>query len=112
MFVYSLIYIDINGFINYFFIFKKRVYFFIFLIYTSRSKYFDGGDGMMNVDVLWSNFKNQIKEELTSLAYNTWFKDTELYKLNDGIAYIIVPMPIHKKHLMENFSNIMKEKLF
>ena len=67
---------------------------------------------MMNVDVLWSNFKNQIKEELTSLAYNTWFNDTELYKLNDGIAYIIVPMPIHKKHLMENFSNIMKEKLF
>ena len=67
---------------------------------------------MMNVDVLWSNFKNQIKEELTSLAYNTWFDETELYKLNDGIAYIIVPMPIHKKHLIENFSTLMKEKLY
>ena len=65
----------------------------------------------MNVDILWSNFLGQIKEELTSLSFNTWFSDTELYKLDDGKAYIIVPMPIHKKHLMENFSTLMSEKL-
>ena len=65
----------------------------------------------MNVDILWSNFLSQIKEELTSLSYNTWFSETELYKLEDGKAYIIVPMPIHKKHLIENFSTIMSEKL-
>ncbi len=65
----------------------------------------------MNVDILWSNFLGQIKEELTSLSYNTWFSETELYKLENGKAYIIVPMPIHKKHLMDNFSTIMVEKL-
>lgn len=65
----------------------------------------------MNVDILWSNFLGQIKEELTSLSYNTWFSETELYKLENGKAYIIVPMPIHKKHLMDNFSTIMTEKL-
>lgn len=65
----------------------------------------------MNVDILWSNFLSQIKEELTSLSYNTWFSETELYKLEDGKAYIIVPMPIHKKHLMENFSTLMVEKI-
>ena len=65
----------------------------------------------MNVDILWSNFLAQIKEQLSSLAYNTWFSETELYKLEDGKAYIIVPMPIHKKHLMDNFSTIMNEKL-
>lgn len=65
----------------------------------------------MNVDILWSNFLMQIKEELTSLSYNTWFSETELYKLEDGKAYIIVPMPIHKKHLIDNFSTIMVEKL-
>lgn len=65
----------------------------------------------MNVDILWSNFLEQIKEELTSLSYNTWFSETELYKLENGKAYIIVPMPIHKKHLMDNFSTIMVEKL-
>ena len=65
----------------------------------------------MNVDILWSNFLGQIKEELTSLSYNTWFSETKLYKLENGKAYVIVPMPIHKKHLMDNFSDIMKEKL-
>ena len=65
----------------------------------------------MNVDILWSNFLGQIKEELTSLSYNTWFSETKLYKLENGKAYIIVPMPIHKKHLMDNFSDIMTEKL-
>ena len=53
----------------------------------------------MNVDVLWQNFLNQIKDELSSLAYTTWFVDTKLYKLENGKATIIVPMQIHKKHM-------------
>jgi len=69
------------------------------------------GDGCMNVDVLWSNFLAQIKDELSSLAYDTWFSDTKLFKLNDGKAIIIVPMPIHKKHLAEKYSLLIKEKM-
>ncbi|MBQ3510838.1 MAG: chromosomal replication initiator protein DnaA [Bacilli bacterium] len=65
----------------------------------------------MNVDILWSNFLSQIKEEMTSLSFNTWFSETELYKLEDGKAYIIVPMPIHKKHLMDNFSTLIVDKI-
>ena len=53
----------------------------------------------MNVDIVWSNFLNQIKDELSSLAYDTWFKETKLYKLEDGKAIIIVPFDIHKDHL-------------
>ena len=66
-----------------------------------------GGDGIMNVDILWSNFLSQIKEELSKLSYDTWFAPTKLYKLDNGKAYIIVPMPLHKKHLMTNFSTLM-----
>jgi len=69
------------------------------------------GDGLMNVDILWSNLLNQVKEELTSLSYNTWFSDTKLYKLENGKAYIIVPMPIHKKHLSDNYSQLIISKL-
>ena len=65
----------------------------------------------MNVDILWSNLLTQIKDELTSLSYNTWFADTELYKLENGKAYIIVPMPIHKKHLIDNYSHLISSKL-
>ena len=69
------------------------------------------GDGRMNVEILWSNLLSQIKDELTSLSYNTWFADTELYKLDNGKAYIVVPMPIHKKHLIDNYAELISNKL-
>jgi chromosomal replication initiator protein len=69
------------------------------------------GDGRMNVSILWSKLLDQVKSELTSLSYRTWFSDTELYKLNNGKAYIIVPMPIHKKHLQDNYYDIIVSKL-
>ena len=65
----------------------------------------------MNVEVIWSKILSEIKEELSSLSYDTWFSTTELYKLSDGKAYIIVPMPIHKNHLRDNYSNLIIEKL-
>ena len=66
----------------------------------------------MNVDLLWSNFLSQIKNDLSSLSFDTWFADTQLYSLTDDKAYIIVPMPIHKKHLKDNYYNIISETLF
>jgi len=66
----------------------------------------------MNVDVLWSKFLEQIKDELTTLSYSTWFADTELYQLENGKAIIIVPMPIHRKHLTENYSELIISKLY
>ncbi len=65
----------------------------------------------MNVDVIWNNFLNLIKSDLSSLAFDTWFSDTKLNKLNDGKAYIIVPMQIHKKHLADKYSTLIIEKL-
>lgn len=65
----------------------------------------------MNVDILWQNFLSQIKEDLTSLAFDTWFHDTKLHKLEDGKAIIIVPMQIHKKHLADKYSSLIIEKL-
>ena len=61
----------------------------------------------MNVDVLWQNFLEKIKNELSNLAYETWFSDTKLYKLDEGIAIIIVPMEIHKKHIKDNYEDMI-----
>ena len=65
----------------------------------------------MNVEVLWSNFLNQVKDELSSISYDTWFAETILYKLENGTAYIIVPMPIHKKHLQDNYYDLISNKI-
>ena len=66
----------------------------------------------MNTDILWSKILNNIKDELSSLAYDTWFSETKLNKLDDNKAYIIVPMPIHKKHLNDNYSDFIIKKLY
>ena len=65
----------------------------------------------MNLDSIWSNFLNKIKSELNSLSYNTWFSETKLYKLENNTATIIVPMPIHKKHLLDNYEILIKNTL-
>lgn len=80
-------------------------------MYTNRSLFILRGDGRMNVDILWSKFLTQIKEELTSLSFDTWFADTHLHKIDNGKAYIIVPMPIHKKHLLDNYYDLITKTL-
>lgn len=66
----------------------------------------------MNTDVIWSNLLNQLNIELSSLSYDTWFRETKLHKLSNGKAHIIVPMAIHKKHLMDSYSNVITTKLY
>ena len=63
----------------------------------------------MNTDNLWNEFLDKIKERITPLSYDTWFKDTKLYKLDGGTATIIVPLALHKKHLEENYLDEIEE---
>ena len=79
--------------------------------YINRSLKLIGGDGILNVDILWSNLLNQIKDEVDSLAYTTWFMETKLYKFEDGKAYVIVPMAIHKNHLRSFYDDLITTKL-
>ena len=62
----------------------------------------------MDIDSLWENFLNRIRENISSLSYETWFKDTKLVSINDNVATVIVPMPFHKKHLVENYNEIIE----
>ncbi|MBR3161405.1 MAG: chromosomal replication initiator protein DnaA [Bacilli bacterium] len=62
----------------------------------------------MEFHAMWEKFLNKIKENISSLSYETWFKDTRLVDLNDKSAFVIVPMPFHKKHLVENYDTIIE----
>ena len=59
---------------------------------------------------IWSNILNKIKLELSSVSYDTWFGDTKLYELKNGVAKIIVPYEMHKDHLKEKYSELIKYK--
>ena len=63
----------------------------------------------MNLDLIWNNFLDKIKEELPAPAYETWFKETKLVEINDQSAKILVPLHIHKKHLEAKYNDLISE---
>lgn len=65
---------------------------------------------MENKDLIWNKFLSIIKKRVSSVGYDTWFKDTSLYSL-DQEAVIIVPSIAHKKHLAMNYKDIIEDIL-
>lgn len=63
----------------------------------------------MNVDMIWNEFLTKIRERISPLSYDTWFKDTKLYNIDKNTAIILVPMSLHKKHLEENYKEEIAE---
>ena len=65
----------------------------------------------MNEKIIWSNVLTVFKNEVSTLSFETWFKDTELHELKDDKAIILVSLPIQKRHLSDNYTNLIKEAL-
>ena len=63
----------------------------------------------MDLENMWKIFLEKIETKLKPILYQTWFKDTKLAELNDNHAVVIVPLDVHRKHLKENYSDIIKE---
>ena len=63
----------------------------------------------MDLDSMWKVFLSKIEIKLKPVLYQTWFKDTKLIDVNDEYAVVQVPFDVHKKHLTENYSDIIKE---
>ncbi len=59
----------------------------------------------------WTEFLNIIKSKLSSVSYDTWFKDTKLSKINDDSIYIEVPMTFHKNFLNDNYYELIDNVL-
>ena len=57
---------------------------------------------------IWKNILDKINEDINLFTFETWFKDTQLYKIEDGVAKIIVPYPFHKKHLEDNYKDYIQ----
>lgn len=63
----------------------------------------------MKVDMLWDKFLERMKDRTSEVAYTTWFKDTKIHKIIEGTVFVIVPLAVHKKHLVENYGEIIEE---
>jgi len=63
----------------------------------------------MDTSIIWNNFLIKIKDKVDVVAYDTWFKDTKLFELNNGIAKIIVPLSVHKKQLRDKLGDLIED---
>jgi len=65
----------------------------------------------MDINNIWNSFLDKMQDTLTPVLYDMWFSETKLIELNESFAKILVPMPLHKKHLKENYIDLI-EKTF
>ena len=65
----------------------------------------------MDINNIWNSFLEKMEQNLTPVLYDMWFSETKLVELNEEYAKILVPMPVHKKHLKENYIDLI-EKTF
>lgn len=63
----------------------------------------------MEKETLWNDFLQVIKRKLSSVSYDTWFKDTKLYKIDNDNLYIEVPYEIHKSILSNTYYDEMEK---
>lgn len=55
----------------------------------------------------WDLFLSNIKSKLSSVSYNTWFKETKLYKQSDDSITIMVPMSFYKDYLNKHYYDLI-----
>lgn len=63
----------------------------------------------MDLESMWQVFLAKIKTKLKYVIYQTWFEQTKLVDLNNEYAIVQVPLDVHKKHLQDNYGEIIRE---
>jgi chromosomal replication initiator protein len=56
-----------------------------------------------NNQTLWEDSLKEIENIISSANFNTWFKETFLIKLDDGVAYVGVPNAFIKDWIVKKF---------
>lgn len=60
---------------------------------------------------MWNKFLEYLKNETTEIAFDTWFneEDTKFYSFDGSVVTIVVNQEFIKKHLENNYMDIMVE---
>lgn len=64
----------------------------------------------MDLESIWNSFLEKIKNQLSDISYETWFSETKLISLDNGVAKVLVPSHVHKKNLKEHYIDLIDEK--
>ena len=60
---------------------------------------------------LWDKVLGEIELQLSRANFTTWFKDTFITKVDDGIVYVAVPNPFVKDWLLSKYHKVILKSL-
>ena len=63
----------------------------------------------MNSEIIWQKFLEIIQKNLSDITFETWFKENKIIEFTDTTIKILVPDVLHKKHLKENYNDMVEE---
>ena len=63
----------------------------------------------MDINNIWNSFLHKVKDNISPMSFETWFNSTSLVDLNGNKAVVVVPMHVHKKHLKENYIDVIND---
>lgn len=63
----------------------------------------------MDLNAIWNSFLEKIRNQISDIAFDTWFSETKLINLKENTATVLVPYHIHKKNLSENYNDLIEE---
>ena len=63
---------------------------------------------------VWINFLRNIENEISNVSFETWFneEDTKFYSFKNNVMTITVNQEFIKKHILENYLDIMSEAIY
>lgn len=65
----------------------------------------------MDTKKLWENVLGGIEIQVSSANFNTWFKDTYIHKVSDGVVYLAVPNAFVRDWLANKFHKVILKSL-
>ncbi len=66
---------------------------------------------IIDKQTLWEDSLNDIKKMVSEANFNTWFKETFLLKIDNGIAFVGVPNTFIKEWVVNKFNNLILKSL-
>lgn len=62
---------------------------------------------MKDPDTLWSNCLNDIESQVTKANFSTWFKNTHINKVEEGIVFVGVPNEFVKEWMITKYHKMI-----
>lgn len=61
----------------------------------------------MNYRDIWEKTLKNLEQNMSSVSFNTWFRNIEFVDVKDNKVRLLIPHPLYKNHLETNYKDII-----